>query len=324
MSPGFPFDLFDPHWLAANGGETGQRIAQLAPLSLHPPYPWGQWFYGRLLQESAATRTGDFVECGVALGGMSIFLGDYARRLGRKLYALDSFAGLPAPDTTRDNAYFRAGDYAAATERGDLLARFQAAIDAAGLAETVIPMPGFFETSLERLPPDEAYAFVHVDVDLFHSTRVVLERLFPSIVEGGILVIDDFFHHAQGPARAASEYFASIEYSPLYHVAFPYSVVVVKGERLPESRHRAIDGNRYAFDLLRNDPVFRQALLRSLHAAEDSGDADRAANARRLWDLLAPGGTGTSADIYEYWRSMSDFWDAIDASSPKSRQSITL
>jgi O-methyltransferase len=324
MSPGFPFDMFDSQWLAANGGETGQRIAQLAPLSLYPPYPWGQWIYGRLLQERAGTRTGDFIECGVALGGMSIFLGGYARRLGRKLYAMDSFCGLPAPDPGRDNPYFRVGDYAAAAERGDLLARFRAAVRESELAETVIPVPGFFETSLDQLPVDQAFSFVHIDVDLFHSTRMVLERLFPSIVEDGILVIDDFFHHSQGPARAASEYFASVDYSPLYHVAFPYSVVVMKGEPPRVSQRRAIDGNCYSFDLLRHDPVFQQALRRSLGAAEASSNGDQAAKAHRLRELLAPGRPDTSADIYEYWYAMNDFWDTVDASNPTGRQSITL
>jgi O-methyltransferase len=323
MRSGFPFNMFDPQWLAANGGETGQRIAQLAPLSLYPPYPWGQWIYGRLLQE-CGTRTGDFVECGVALGGMSIFLGGYARSLGRKLYALDSFCGLPPPDPARDNPYFRVGDYAAAAESSDLLARFRAVVHKSGLAETVIPISGFFETSLDQLPIDRTFTFVHVDVDLFHSTRLVLERLFPSIAEGGILVIDDFFHHSQGPARAASEYFASVDYSPLYHVAFPYSVVVMKGEPFPVARHRGIDGNCYSFDLLRNDPIFQQALLRSLQAAEASNNGDQTAKAHRLRELLAPGRPDTSADIYEYWYALNDFWDFVDASNPKSRQSITL
>ena len=137
-------------------------------------------------------------------------------------------------------------------------------------------------------------------------------------------MIDDFFHHSQGPARAASEYFCSIGYSPLYHVAFPYSVVVVKGETPPASQHRAIDGNRYAFDLLRNDAVFQDALRRSLQAAERAGPAETTGNARRLSVLLEPGRADTSADIYEYWLALSDFWDAIDAGAPNNRQSIAL
>lgn len=324
MNAGFPFDLFDAHWLAEHGGDLGRRIAGFAPLSLHPPYPWGQWLYGRLLQESGPKLAGDFVECGVAMGGMSLFLGDYARRWGRKLYALDSFCGLPPPDPHHDNAYFRAGDYAPVAARGDLLARFQTAVRAAGLVETVVPVPGFFETSLDRLPPHAAYGFVHIDVDLYHSTSIVLERLFPSLVEGGFLVIDDFFHHSQGPARAAAAYFSAIGYAPLYHVSFPYSVVVVKGETCPASQHRAIDGNRYSLDFLRSGTVFREALLHSLRRAQTSGAARPADNAQCLYDLLEPGRPDTSADIYEYWRSLSDFWDAADAAHPEGRGPITL
>ena len=324
MRASFPFDLFDAHWLVEHGGELGQRIAKLAPLSLHPPFPWGQWMYGRLLRENGPKLVGDFVECGVALGGMSLFLGDFARSLGRRLFALDSFCGLPAPDPIHDNAYFRAGDYDAASDRGDLLARFQTAAQEMGLADTVVPIPGFFETSLSRLPPDAVYSFVHVDVDLYHSTYVVLEKLFPSIINGGFLVIDDFFHHSQGPARAASAYFSSIDYAPLYHVSFPYSVVVMKGEACPPSQHRAIDGNRYSLDFLRNDEGFLDALIHSLRNAQASGAAVQADYARRLYDLLEPGRPDGSADIYQYWGALTDFWDAVDAGHPQSRQSITL
>jgi O-methyltransferase len=324
MNPYFPFDLLDAQWLAVHGGEMGQRIASLAPLSLHPPFPWGQWLYGRLLAERGPHLRGDIVECGVAKGGMSIFLGTFARQLGRKVYACDSFAGLPPPDPAHDNAYFRAGDYAAGAGLGDLLGRFQAAVREAGLAETIVPIPGFFATSLGLLPVRQAYAFVHIDVDLYQSTLEVLERLFPSIVEGGLLVIDDFFHHSQGPARAASAYFSSIGYSPLYHISFPYSVVVVKGEAPPPSLHRAIDGNRYSLDFLRRDQAFLRALSGSCERAEAAGARQAAENARRLRDLLVPGRPDASADIYEYWGSLTDFWDAADAPPPDRRVPIAI
>ena len=320
----FPFDLFDPHWLGMNGGEMGARIARLAPFSLHPPYPWGQWLYGQLLQERGAGLGGDIVECGVGRGGMSLFLGTFARQIGRKVYSLDSFAGLPAPNPVFDNPYFRAGDYSADAALGDLLERFRAAIIHEGLAETIVAIPGFFKSSLHQLPAQQPFSFVHVDVDLYHSCYEVLDRLFPRIVDGGILVIDDFFHQSHGPARAAREYFSSIGYAPLYQVSFPYSVVIVKGQNPPPAQHRAIDGNHYSLRLLRKDQVLCKAIHLSLDRAEAAVVPREAENARRLYGLLESGRDDASSDIYEYWRALADFWDAIDAGHPDDRAPIVI
>ena len=64
------------------------------------------------------------IEFGVAKGGMSLFLGGIASAHGRRVFALDSFEGLPTPNVQHDNQYFVRGDYASRNDREALYLRF--------------------------------------------------------------------------------------------------------------------------------------------------------------------------------------------------------
>jgi hypothetical protein len=309
MESGFPFNLFDPAPFARQG-PLGQLIARLAPLSMSPPLPWGQALYARLIQEHCSKIPGDLIECGVGLGGMSLFLGHLARDLGRKVYALDSFSGLPQPKPGTDNPYFKKADYAGA----DLLGRFKENIARENLADTVIPIRGYFRQSLKKLPRKAMFSFVHIDADLHSSVLECLKALYPRLNEGGVLVIDDFFHHAQGPARAAADYFGSIGLVPFFHVSFPYSVVMIKGQMAPAGLHRALDGNRYSLKFLKQDRLL-------LTAIENS--AAKSPQAQELLQLLQKPNEA-AADIYAYWHALAAYWDDMDAPEPKTRAAIRL
>jgi O-methyltransferase len=320
----FPFDLFALEPFTKHDGVIGGLLQDLAPLSMSPPLPWGQSLYARLIRTHCNHLRGDFVECGVAQGGMSLFLGHLARETGRKLYALDSFSGLPKPNAAADNPYFRKGDYSARAASDGLFARFKGHIALAKLENTIAPLRGFFSRSLRQLPADVSFSFVHIDADLHGSVLECLRMLYPRLIEGGVLVVDDFFHHAQGSARAVAEYFNSLGYSPLLHVSFPYSVVMIKGEKPPAGLRRALDGNRYSLQLLREDKLLRRVVESSVVRAQQASEAMAADNARRLLQLLQSSAPDTSSDIYEYWLAMADYWDDMDSDSPQKRKAIRI
>ncbi len=50
-------------------------------------------------------------------------------------------------------------------------------------------------------------ALLRLDTDWYESTRCELEQLFPRLVSGGVLIVDDYGHW-QGCRRATDEYFA--------------------------------------------------------------------------------------------------------------------
>lgn len=296
-------------------------LADVANLSLHPPFPWGQILYAKLLRERGNELTGDFAECGVALGGMSLFLAQHARRLGRRLYAFDSFVGLPEPSPQHDNPYFQKGDYRANRNEVGLQLRFEREIRRRSLDETIQVIPGFLEDTLQAFDSPESYAFVHIDLDLYGPVHDALEFFYPRLVGGGILVIDDFFHHARGPARAAETFFTEQGISPIYHVSFPYSVVLFKGEQPSPDHRRSVDGNRYSFALLRALQQLRACVEEACADLKDVPDQLAAAEALRG---ILQRSAHNSADIYEYWSCMSRYWDDMDVPTSGRRPAIEL
>ena len=302
----FPFNVlfFDEF-----PGERGDLIRAVGPWCMLPPYPWGQWVYGRLL-DRCLTLQGDLVEAGVGKGGTSLFLGSLARPVGKRVFSYDTFEGLPAPDPLYDNPYFRQGMYQASPSGKAHERSFSEGIQRFALEDTVVPVKGMFSDTMAELPSEQCFCFAHFDSDLYRSTFTSLEAVWDCVVEGGVVAIDDYFHHGQGPARAAQDFFRRRGLEPVYHVVFPGSVVVVKGEGPdPAMPSRSLDGSTYRFDLLRDDDCFMKVVASAV--ARDNSDDRAAANQRRLFELLdseAP----RSSDVHEYLRTLEDFWDRFN------------
>lgn len=112
---------------------------------------------------------------------------------GMRFFAFDSFQGLPeltGPDLdTRD---FADGKFAFRQE--DFLSR--AGRNGVDLSK-VVTIPGWFADTCcdETISRHDmrAAAFVHIDCDLYESTKVVLKFIEPLLVDGTILIFDDWY-----------------------------------------------------------------------------------------------------------------------------------
>jgi hypothetical protein len=298
----FPFDLFR-HELP---GPRGERVRAVAPWSMTPPFPWGQWLYGQLLEERRELD-GDVMETGVGRGGMSLFLALELQALGisKRVLAADSFAGLPPPRRGKDNAYFSAREYGREGGMVGIEQELWLAAASLGVPSGVEAIPGFFEDTLPDVEEALRLCFLHIDADLYDSVLCALEQLYGRVVDGGVIAIDDFFHPSRGPARAAEEFFGALGESPTFHVSFPYGVFLIKSH-VPRRSRRSLDGNAYSLDALRRDAAFTDAVAMS--AARSSGRRRR--NAELLLDVLRAPDEGRS--IYDYWRSLEEFWEWVD------------
>jgi len=159
---------------------------------------------------------GDVVECGVWRGGSMHAVARTLDALGdhsRDLYLFDTFDGMTAP-TDKD---LRTGDSRSARELMDQSTKDQSIWAYASLEDVVagfatVPYPAekvhYIQGKVEDTVPGDApasIALLRLDTDWYESTKHELDHLYPRLVSGGILIIDDYGSW-QGSAQATDEF----------------------------------------------------------------------------------------------------------------------
>jgi O-methyltransferase len=142
---------------------------------------------------------GAVAEVGVYQGGSAMEL---SKALPEKqLHLFDTFKGMPKTNPKIDG--HRKGDFGD-TSLEDVKRLFQKRIN-------VHIWPGLFPDSAEELTEDE-FCLVHVDVDIYKSTKAVIEFFWPKLVSGGVMVFDDYNSiKCEGTNKAVDEFFAKIK-----------------------------------------------------------------------------------------------------------------
>ena len=178
-----------------------------------------QWaLIGALRYLNRGGIAGDVVECGVWRGGNMMMARHLGRQSGveRDYYLFDTFTGMSEP-TKEDVSHH--GEAASVTfeqkQRPDhvdwcyaSLEDVRANFSAAGLLdERVKFIKGKVEDTLrvEANVPKQI-ALLRLDTDFYESTRIELEVLYPRLVKGGVLIIDDYGYW-KGAQQAVDEYF---------------------------------------------------------------------------------------------------------------------
>jgi O-methyltransferase len=136
---------------------------------------------------------GDFVETGVWRGGACIYMRGILAAYdepNRRVIAADSFVGLPPPDPSVPN------DIGDQHHKQSVLAVSRTEVEAnftkyGLLDDRVVFLEGWFKDTLPRAPI-ERISVLRLDGDMYGSTMVALEALYPKVSEGGAVIIDDF------------------------------------------------------------------------------------------------------------------------------------
>ena len=136
---------------------------------------------------------GDIIETGVWRGGAALAAKGALMALGdtkRKLILADSFEGLPKPGIThhtKDALNLSDIDYLSVSEDEvrETFSRFGL------LDEGVEFLKGWFHETLPTLR-DREFSLLRLDGDLYSSTMVALEELYPRLSLQGYVVIDDW------------------------------------------------------------------------------------------------------------------------------------
>lgn len=161
---------------------------------------------------------GDFVECGVWKGGSMMATAYSLKNMGeldRNLYLFDTFEGMTPPsnnDITYSN--LEAAKLLAESSKEDSssiwcyspLDEVKINITSTGYnPEKIHLIKGKVEETIPQCIP-EKIALLRLDTDWYESTRHELEHLFPRLVHGGVIIIDDYGHW-KGCQQATDEYF---------------------------------------------------------------------------------------------------------------------
>ncbi len=152
---------------------------------------------------------GDFIETGVWRGGACIFLRAVLEAYGvkdRRVWAADSFQGLPPPDA----AYpADAGDtFHTFAELAVPLGTVKHNFERYGLLDDqVVFLEGWFRDTLPQAPITRL-AILRMDGDMYESTMDALIHLYHKVSPGGYVIVDDY-RVVEGCRKAVDDFRAA-------------------------------------------------------------------------------------------------------------------
>lgn len=218
-----------------------ERRDELDPLHFRAPWPSLRSGFGRVDVHSLAAfwvreskMEGDYFEFGVASGRSAVSAIRAARLYGwnapSRFHLFDSFQGLPALDgLDAASEQFKEGDFAYSRasviehlERRGVWNPARIQFYEGWFSDT---LTGWLQSSF----PAGSAAIVHIDCDLYESTRQVLDFVTPLLQPGTLVLFDDWNcfrgSNAQGERRAVLEWIGreDVPWSLEHYVSYGWS-----------------------------------------------------------------------------------------------------
>lgn len=145
---------------------------------------------------SRVDDTSYFCEFGIYKGGSLEILSKL--HPGKTIFGIDSFEGLPAPTNHDFHSEGEFGD----VDRMAITGYFKT------LYPNVRILKGFSPDVFSFFDEHSRFSFVHVDVDLYSSVLHACDFFYPRMVDGGIIVYDDYgFTSTPGSKNAIDEFY---------------------------------------------------------------------------------------------------------------------
>jgi O-methyltransferase len=160
-----------------------------------------------ILLKQALNIDADVVECGVYKGGTAAMIARImAESAGsKKLYLFDTFSGMP--ETDKESDLPMEGDFADTSAED--VERFVNEPEIAVIKKGLIP-----ETFVGL--ESRRFAFAHIDVVIYKSVIDSLKFIWPRLLSGGFIVLDDYgFASCAGARQAVDQFFSNTKTYPL-------------------------------------------------------------------------------------------------------------
>ena len=174
--------------------------------------------------------SGSYVECGVWKGGSCMMIANTLMQLNalsEEIWLYDTFSGMTNPTNedieieTNLKGMELLDNINKSTDKLNMWAYAPKDIVIKNMESTGFPtdkikyIQGKVEETLIKHRPSKI-ALLRLDTDWYQSTKKELEDLYPLLVNGGVLIIDDYGHF-EGAKKAVDEYFKKINQYPLMH-----------------------------------------------------------------------------------------------------------
>ena len=153
---------------------------------------------------------GDYLEFGCGSNVRSFRLAYKYRKLeysAPRLFAFDSFEGLPEPRGLDAHPQWAKGSMAVSIDKFRGIMRKMGSAD-----DEYVMVPGFYDKSLDLAIPKtygiKQAAMVFVDCDLYQSTVSVLDFVKDILSDGAVLAFDDWYCFNGAPEKGEQRAFA--------------------------------------------------------------------------------------------------------------------
>lgn len=148
---------------------------------------------------------GDVVELGVYTGMTGVLIQEILNESGcqKTLSLYDSFEGLP--ESRYQHEKDRKGVFGR-HPKGDIQEIVRKNFEKRHLEVPRI-FTGWFSLDALNTQLPERICFAHLDGDLYESTKISLEAVYPRLTKGGVMIVDDYNHPSWKGVRAAVEEF---------------------------------------------------------------------------------------------------------------------
>lgn len=178
---------FDDHWEYENGFYLASPPERIAKLLSH----WQ-------LYQKSSNVPGEIVECGVFKGASLIRFATFRHLttmpFGKKIIGFDTFGDFPETEydgdiQNRENFVENAGGQSISVEE------LRTVFDEKGIGDNIDLVEGDINNTVPEYldkNPELRISLLHIDVDIYEPTVTIMDYLFPKVVNGGIVILDDY------------------------------------------------------------------------------------------------------------------------------------
>jgi O-methyltransferase len=152
---------------------------------------------------------GDFVECGVHTGilsGAVMTWLDFAKHSGRKFYLFDTWQGIPPEQISEDERRFGVLEMNRKYQDGD--ATHAAVMKKFSRWPNAVIVRGRVPDTLAALADSKAIAYASIDMNVAAAEMQAAAFLWPRLVPGALVLLDDYGWAAHANQKKAWDGFA--------------------------------------------------------------------------------------------------------------------